>query len=41
MSPAPPSQELRFQAVLELLQGNPASVVSARYDLAQPTSILE
>ena len=30
MSPAPPSQELRFQAVLKLLllQGTPASVVS-------------
>ena len=35
MSPAPLSQELRFQAVLELLQGNPASVVSARYGIAR------
>ena len=28
-----PSQELRFQAVLELLQGNSASVVSAQYGM--------
>lgn len=35
ISPAPPSQELRFQAVLKLLQGNPASVVSAQYGIAR------